>query len=91
MLVPSPATWPRPPHGQRPRVATTTTWLRFELKLPSLRRWLRVRHELIQSLERPPTRAQWANAVGNFGLCDAESLERFDEQLRIMVRFVAVN
>ena len=39
----------------------------------------------MQSLERPPDRAEWASAVGGFGEGERE-LERFDEQLRIMVR-----
>lgn len=40
----------------------------------------------MEALERPPGRAEWASAVGGF--CGGEDeLDRFDEQLRIMVRY----
>lgn len=44
-----------------------------------------MRHDLLQALDRPPVRAEWAAAVGGFGKGESVELERFDEQLRIMV------
>jgi len=58
--------------------------VRLASAVKELLRWLRVRHQLIQSLGRPPDRAEWAAAVGGFDAGDAAAHQRFDDQLRIM-------
>ena len=48
-----------------------------------LLRWKATRRDLMEELQRRPTRKEWAAALG-FGVDTAEGMNRFESQLKLM-------
>ena len=68
--------------GKR-RLLDNTEEVQLATAVKELLRWKATRRDLMEELQRRPTRKEWAAALG-FGVDTAEGMNRFESQLKLM-------